>query len=192
MNPFLQSLLGFFRRNPFAIGASLVAILLWIANYFIWTQHQQLAADHQEKQRSGEDMLQSLTNHARISTELAYVKDALARIDAHLVNEADLPENLGYFYQLETRSRLRLESLSQLSSTPPPPGQPYKTVPFTLRTTGSYRQVLRFLREIETGPRLAKVQTWSLTQAATTTGHAGAPDIQLVTLDLTLELLAQP
>jgi len=86
----LQQMLAFFRRNPFAIASSLVAILLWIGNYFIWTQHQELAAGHQTLQRNGEDMRQALTNHGRVTAELASVKEALAFIDQHLVNEGDL------------------------------------------------------------------------------------------------------
>lgn len=193
MNVFLQQLLTFFRRNPFAIGCGLVAILLWIANYFIWTRHQELSAGHQTLQRNGEDMLQALTNHGRVTTELASVKEALAFIDQHLVNEGDLPENMGYFYQLETASRLHLESLNQLSSSPPPPDQAYKTVPFTIRTSGSYRQVLRFLRELESGPRLFKVQTYSFAQGGTGRSPGSAEgDISQVTLDLTIEMLARP
>ncbi len=197
MSAFLQQMLGFFRRNPFVIASSALAILLWVANYFIWQRHRELASSHQTLQRSGEDMLQSLTNHSRITAELATVKEALAYIDQHLIHEGDLPENMGYFYQLETASRIRLQALNQLSSMPPPPEQSFKTVPFTLRTSGSYRQVLRFLRELETGPRLYRVQTYSIAQA----GGPGSPGLPgddpaappaTVTLDITLEVLAHP
>src|SRR5690349_5295764 len=105
----MQQVLAFFRRYPFIIACSAIAILLWVANYFIWQRHKELAAGHQTLQRSGEDMLQSLTNHGRITSELASVKEALAFIDTHLIHEGDLPENMGYFYQLETVSRLRLQ-----------------------------------------------------------------------------------
>lgn len=190
MSALLQQMLGFFRRNPFVIVCSAIAILLWVANYFIWQRHRELAASHQTLQRSGEDMLQSLTNHSRITTELAAVKEALAYIERNMINEGDLPENMGYFYQLETASRIRLQSLNQLSSMPPPPDQPYKTVPFTLRTAGSYRQVLRFLRELETGPRLYKVQTYSLAQGAPAVDPA--TESGTVTLDIAIEVLAHP
>ena len=190
MNAFLQQLLGFFRRNPFVIVCTALAILLWVANYFIWLNQKELAVGHQTLQRSGEDMLQSLTNQGRITTELAAVKEALTFIEAHLIHEGDLPENMGYFYQLETASRLRLQALNQLSSAAQPPEQLFKTVPFTIRTTGSYRQVLRFLRELETGPRLYKIQTYSLTQGGPTIGPVG--DTAAVTLDLTIEVLAHP
>ena len=188
MNAFFQQVLGFFRRYPFVIGASALAILLWVANYFLLQQRLELIAGHQTLQRNGEDMLQSLTNHSRVSAELAAVKDALTFIDQHLVNEADLPQNMGYFYQIETASRLRLQALSQLSSMPPPAEQSFKTVPFTLRTTGTYRQVLRFLRELETSPRIYKVQTYTLTQGVTPSADAGGS----ITLEMTIDVLARP
>ena len=198
MNVFLQQLVTFFRRYPFVIVCSAIAILLWVAFYFILQEHRELSATHQTQQQAGEDMLQSLTNHGRITAELAAVKEALAFINAHLVYEGDLPENMGYFYQIETASRLRLQSLNQLSSQPPPADSAYKTVPFTLRTTGTYRQVLRFLRELETSPRLYKVQTYSLTQAGGGAAPSAAPGAPAeaapsqVTLELTLEVLARP
>lgn len=179
-------LLVFLRRYPFAIICSVLAVLLWVGNYFIWTRYKELSAGHQTLQRSGEDMLQALTGHSRISSELGSVKEALAFINSHLIHEGDLPENLGYFYQIETVSRIRLQSLNQLSSAPPPPDQPFKTVPFTVQTTGSYRQVLRFLRELEAGPRLYKVQNYSLTQDL-----AGGEN-PLITLNLTIDVLAHP
>jgi len=204
MSAFLQQLLGFFRRHPFVIICSAIAILLWVANYFIWQRHKELVESHQTLQRNGEDMLQSLTNHSRITAELATVKEALGYIEANMIHEGDLPENMGYFYQLETASRIRLQALNQLSSMPPPPDQPFRTVPFTLRTSGSYRQVLRFLRELETGPRLYRVQNYTLAQGAGPVGGPaakGAPggpgdDVAAapaaVNLDITIEVLAHP
>ncbi len=193
MSTLLQPLLGYFRRHPFVIICSAIAILLWVANYFIWQRQKELTANHQTLQRSGEDMLQSLTNLSRITTELATVKEALTYIQEHLIHEGDLPENMGYFYQLETASRIRLQSLNQLSSMPPPPDQPFRTVPFTLRTSGSYRQVLRFLRELETGPRLYRVQTYALGQGLPEApgAESGGPQ-SAVSLDITLEVLAHP
>jgi len=201
MSALLQQLLGFFRRHPFVIICSALSILLWVANYFIWQRHQELVANHQTLQRNGEDMLQSLTNHSRVTAELATVKEALSYIQNNLIHEGDLPENMGYFYQLEAASRIRLQALNQLSSMPPPPDQSFKTVPFTLRTSGSYRQVLRFLRELETGPRLYRVQTYSLAQGAGPVAGSGGrgasgPDITgtpaSVNLDITIEVLAHP
>jgi Tfp pilus assembly protein PilO len=190
MSEFFQQTLALFRRYPFVILCCALTILLGVGNYFILQNRRELAVGHQTLQRNGEEMRQSLTNQGRIATELAAVKEALEFINQHLITEGDLPENMGYFYQVEAASKLHLQSLNQLSSAPPPPDQPFKTVPFMLRTTGSYRQVLRFLRELETSPRLYKVQTYSISQG--TALAPGTDDGQSVTLDLTIDVLARP
>ena len=112
------------------------------------------------------------------------MKQALALIDHNLVNEGDLAENLGYFYQIENSSRMRFTQLSQLSSQPQPADSPYKAVPFALRASGTYRQILRLLHELETGPRLLRVRTYTISQSGS--------DADLVTMDLNVELLARP
>ena len=185
MNAFLQQLLGFFRRYPFVIVCSALAILLWVANYFIWQNHKELAAGHQTLQRSGEDMLQSLTGHTRVTAEMTAVTSALEFIERNLLNEADLAENLGYFYAIESTARIRFTQLNQLSSQPQPVGSLFKTVPFALKATGSYRQIMRLLHEMETGPRQLRVRTYSFNQ-----GESGATDT--VTMELNVEVLALP
>lgn len=185
MNALLQQFLTLVRRGPLVTACLVLILLLGAANYYLWQRHHTLTAGHEVVRRSGEDMLLSLTGHARVTAELATMKEALDFIDRNLINEGDLAENLGYFYQIETASRIRLSQINQLSSQPRPEGSPFKSVPFTLRATGTYRQIMRLLRELETGPRLLKIQTYSLT------GSTGT-DTDSITLDLTLEMLARP
>lgn len=182
MKGLLQQFLTFARRNPIMVASISVIVIMGSASWFLWQRQRDLTGEHDEVRRSGEDILTSLTSQARINTELATVGEALDFIDRNLINEADLAENLGYFYQIETASRLRLSQLNQLSSQPQPPGSHYKPVPFALRATGSYRQIIRLVHEIETGPRLARIRTYALTQG----------DGDLVTLDLTVDILARP
>jgi Tfp pilus assembly protein PilO len=184
MSAFLKQFFGFSRRNPVMVASLSVIVILGSISYFLWQRQQTLAADHDEVRRSGEDMLQSLTGHARITTEIANVTNALDFIDRNLINEADLAENLGYFYQIETLTHIRFSQINQLSSQPQPPGSPYKAVPFSLRATGSYRQIIRLLHELETGPRLLRVRTYTVT--------GGEGDADSVTIELNVELLARP
>jgi Tfp pilus assembly protein PilO len=184
MKAVLAQFLGFARRNLVIVVSLVVFLTMGTASYYLWQRQQALAGEHEEVRRSGEDMLQSLTSHARITTEIATVKQALDFIDRNLINEGDLAENAGYFYQIETTSRIRFTQLNQLSSQPPPADSPYKSVPFTLRATGTYNQIIRLLHELETGPRLLRIRTYSLSQSE------GVAD--LVTMDLTVELLAHP
>lgn len=180
----LQLFLEFTRRNPVIVASLGIILFMGSASYYLWHRQSELAASHDEIRRTGEDMQQSLTGQARINTETTTVTDALAFIDHNLINEADLAENLGYFYSIESAARLRFSQLNQLSSQPPPPEAQFKLVPFTLRATGPYRSVMRLLHEMETGPRQLRIRTFTMSQAE--------GDAESVTMELNVEILARP
>ena len=181
----LQQFLDFTRHNPVIVASVAVILVFGSASYFLWHRQHELLASHDEVRRSGEDMLQSLTGHARVATEIATVTSALNFIDRNLINEGDLAENLGYFYSIESAARIRFSQLNQLSSQPQPDGSQFKPVPFSLRATGTYRQIIRLLHEMETGPRLLRIRTYTISQAE------GSAD-DSVSLELNVELLARP
>jgi Tfp pilus assembly protein PilO len=184
MRDFFQRFKEFTRRNPVIVVSLAIILFMGGASYFLWQRQRFLNSNHDEVKRSGEDMLQSLTSHARVTAEIATVTEALNFIDRNLINEGDLAENLGYFYSIETAARLRFSQLNQLSSQPSAPDSPFKVVPFSVRATGPYRQVMRLLHEMETGPRLLRIRTYTLSQ--------GEADPDTVTLEASVELLARP
>lgn len=184
MSAFLQRLLRSIRRSPLLFISIVVIVLCGAASWYLWSRQQALGTVHEQLQRNGEAMIQSLASHARITAETTKIEEAAAYIDRHLINEGDLAENIGYFYEIEAASRIKFTQVSQMSSQPQPADRPFKTVPFSLRTTGSYRQLLRVLRELENGPRLLRIRTFSL--------DAERGDPEKLTLDLTVELLARP
>ncbi|MEJ1972734.1 MAG: hypothetical protein WDM96_09820 [Lacunisphaera sp.] len=179
----LRQLLSLIRRYPLVSTCIVLIILLGTGSYFLWQSQQELAAGHDSVRRNGEDMLLSLSGLPRVSSELISVKEAVDFINGNLIREGDLAENLGYFYQLETISHVHLQQLSQLSSQPPGPDAAFVSIPFSLRAGGSYRQIMRLIHELETGPRLCRITAYSLT---------GGGDDDRVQLDLSLEMLGRP
>lgn len=181
MNTVLRQFFAMVRRYPLVVFSVVIFLFLSVANYLLWDQQKALVQRHEDVRKNGESMLSALASYSRLTTELAAVQEALQLIDQNLVVEGDLAENLGYFYQLETRSHSRLSQLNQLSSLPPPEGNPYKSIPFSLRVTGTYAQIISFLRELETGPRLLRIRTYTF----------GRGDLKTNTLnlDLVVELL---
>jgi Tfp pilus assembly protein PilO len=177
-----QQFLGLIRRYPLVTVCTVLVIGLGIGSYFLWESQQQLAVGHDSVRRNGEDMLLSLSGLPRVSSELTTVKEAVEFIDANLVKEGDLAENLGYFYQLETLSRVHLTQVGQLSSQPAGADAAFIAVPFSVRATGSYRQIMRFIHELETGPRVCRITTYTLSGG----------DNDSVQLDLSLEMLGRP
>lgn len=184
MNAFFQQLLAAVRRNPVMVISITLIVLLGGTYYFLWKQHAELTLRHDRVQQDGQAMQAALAGHSRVTAHLATVQEALARIDQHLVVEAELADNLNYFYQMEAASRARLTQLNQLSSQPAPEGVSYKPVPFSIRITGTYFQVMSFVREMENGPRLLRIRNYSFNRADAATNT--------LALDLTVELLGHP
>jgi len=85
---------------------------------------------------------------------------------------------------METISHVRLSQLNQLNALPVQDGNPYKSIPFTLRASGSFAQIMAFLHAMETGPRLLRIKSFGLGRAELKTSA--------LSLDLTVELLGSP
>ena len=168
MKDLFKQFLVFARRYPLVVFSFLLFALLSVANYFLWQQRQEISQEHDAKRHNGEAMLSALSGQSRINSDLVAVQEALKMIDRNLIQEGDLAENLGYFYQMETQCHVRLSQMNQLSSQPPPEGNPYKAVPFSVRVTGTYPQVMSFVRQLETGPRLLRIRSFSFTRGADT------------------------
>lgn len=184
MNASLQWLSGHFRHRPY-VSIQVVLIILGAgANYFLWQRHEAATARHGAAHQEGAEMLQALANYPRIASDLAAVTDALQLIDRNLVAERTLEVNLGYFFEMETVNRVHLRELNQLGVLPSPEGNPFKIVPFSLTATGSYGQLVNFVRNLESGPRLMRMTRCSLSR-----GDGKSDDL---VLDLTVESLGRP
>ena len=128
-------------------------------------------------------MLALLVGGSTQRAELEVVRETTRRIEENLVVEANLAENLWYFYKLEEQTKARLPELHQLSSPTTDKSPLYRRVPYSLRIAGSYEQVAAFLLALETGPRLVKITGFNYARAEAV-GSAMA-------LDLNVELLGK-
>ncbi len=185
MSVLLQQFLSLTRRYPVATYSLILFVGLGVADYFLWQERAKLAVNYERKRQEGEAMLLSLNSQTRISAQAATVEEALDYIGRNLAVETDLAGNLDYFYQIEKRAKIRLSGLSQLSSQPSGDDEAYRAIPFSLRLSGAYPQILAFLHELETGPRLLRVKNYRFSQT-------DAASAEGLTLDLTIEMLGRP
>lgn len=184
MNVYLQRLQYLARRYPFAFFSVLLALVLTGADYYLWKRSRTQSDNADRVRQEGETMLLSISSQPRIHALTTAMKEGLATIDANLAIESDLAGNLDYFYQIEKVAKIRLTGISQLTSPPAPADAPYRAVPFSLRLTGTYQQVLTYLHALETGPRSLRVRHYRFSQSD--------PSADALSLDLTVEVLGRP
>lgn len=170
--------------RPLVAGCVALIVLGAVANVLLWRSRQTAAQRHENARREGEALIRTLSNRPRIDADLAALRSALAEIDRNLADEQSMEVNLGYFYRLERNARVRLARLNQLAAPASPSSEVYKSVPFSMQVTGSYRNNLNFLRALETGPRLLRVRHCSFERLS--------GDNADVTVDLTVDVLTRP
>lgn len=182
MSRFLNPLLAFVRPRPWASALVLLALVAAGVGGWLWRQRLEAVRRHDAARQRGEEMLRSLTDYPRVTADLNAANRALQFVDRGLITERALERNLGYFYQIETVAHVRLLQINQQGSPPSAPGSPFRVVPFTLQATGSYPQLVNFLRQLESGPLLLRITRYSLGRGDPRTGS--------MILDASVEALA--
>jgi Tfp pilus assembly protein PilO len=172
------------RLRPGIAACLTIAFVAGLANYPLWRERQAVTQQHEEVRLRGEVMLAALTDRGRINADLATLAAAQEVIDRNLVSEESMEVNLGYFYRLEKLSRVRLSRIDQMGTAPAEAGRPFKTVPISLQVSGTYRNLLGFMRELETGPRILRTRAYRIERIDASSGE--------LLLFLTVELLARP
>lgn len=171
------------RQRPFLSGAVAFVLVLGASNYFFWHLRRDAAKQRDEARHKGETMLRALVNRPRIDTDLAALQMAISYLESNLFDEHSMEVNLGYFYRLEKPARVRLVRLNQLASPPSPDRKIFKSVPFSMQITGSYRNTLSFVRALETGSRILRIRSCSFERSAS--------DANEFVVDLTVDALAK-
>lgn len=184
MMDFLTRLFGRAREHPLVASCLVITVLAVAANLFLWRTRGGIAREHEAARERGQEMLAALSSRSRINADVALLGETLAVLEANLASEESMEANLGYFYGLEKTSRIRLARIDQLAAAPGVPGSPYKGVPVSLQVAGSYRNLLGFLRELETGPRVLRVRDLRFERAVDSETE--------LTGQLTVELLGRP
>jgi Tfp pilus assembly protein PilO len=183
MSEALQNFWGLIRRWPYCVACAGLTIALGAGAWYLHGEIGELEVVHRDRAKEGEAMLSLLVGGSTLRQELATVREATRRIDENLVVEANLAENLWYFYKLEEQTKARLPELHQLSSPANDKSPLFRRVPYSLRISGTHEQVAAFLLALETGPRLVKITGFNFARVD--------PAGSALALDLSVELLGK-
>ncbi len=183
MSASVGDILDFVRRWPYCVACGALTVVLGAGSWYLHAESTRLEIVLRDRGKEGEAMLSQLIGGSTLRQELAEAKAVGKRIDENLVVEANLAENSGYFYQIEEQTKAHLPDFHQVSSPNTDKSTLFRRVPYGLRVTGTYEQVVSFLLALETGPRLVKITTFTLARLD--------PAGRTVSLDLNIELLGK-
>ena len=183
MNPFDSGeLLGLMRRYIFSALCSVISLLLIAAIWILRQDLHTLEALNRERTQEGQAMLSTLVSGPLIRQELARAQGIVQRIEANIVVESKLEDNVAYFYRIQSQTKAEVVYLRPQNADPAADGE-YRVIPFTLQVAGTYDQVARYLLAIETGPRFALIKFFSFKRRE--------PGSDNLTLSIDLKLLGK-
>lgn len=188
-----KEMAAFLRRYPIAIGCGVLSLVLLGGSYI----RAERAADLAKEARDGEDQGKKILNDIRSGANLAEQYEAFLghtkELESRLVHGSERAQNQQYFYRIESETGVKELSLQPggtrstgLSRGPKPQ---YSGIGYTISVSGDYRQILHFLRRIESGQHFYRLLTGSVSRAGQRGAGAAAATI---TLTLNLELLGLP
>jgi Tfp pilus assembly protein PilO len=184
MNYRLRQLLALAKENAF-VAVCLVVIVLAGGICLIFSrQNLELERKQVRVRNEGETAKRMVNASVTLHNDAQIIEAALKEIDASLVTEDNLSDNLGYFFIIEEKTQAHIDEVHQSPTTAVEVEGKYKTVPVTLTVKGTFAQAFDFLYKVETGSRLIKISTFTI--------HRSEPTGDAVTLALDLNMLAYP
>jgi Tfp pilus assembly protein PilO len=178
----LSELVALAKRYPFRGFCLALSTILLDTSVILWIHLRTLTALQHKKQTEGEAVTATLISGPQTRDELAYAKETTRRIASTLITEENLTDNVNYFYKLEEISKAHLDDLRPLNVPSSEAGTLYQRIPFSLKASGTFPEVAAFIQALETGPRLAAINSFSFRK------RVGGP---LVVVDLNLDLLGK-
>ena len=171
------------RRNPISVACAVVCLFCGLVCWYVASNMKWLDLEHKQLMQDSDLAQASLISGPSVKQERLAALVVTRQIEDNLVIEDNLAENLQYFYKIEDRTKCHMLELRPLNSTIPDSRSLFRRVPFSIRVTGTYEQVVGFLYGIETGPRLANITSLSVRRRE--------PASLTVVLDMNVEQLGK-
>ncbi len=171
------------RRHPLSVLCAVICLLCVIGCWYIHGNMVWLELEHKQVSQDADLAQSSLLSGPSVKQERLAALAITRQIEDNLVVEDNLAENLQYFYKIEDRTKAHVLELRPLNAVVSSSRSLFKRVPFTIRVSGTYEQVVGFLYAIETGPRLAAVTSVNIRRRDPTS-------LSLI-LDMNLDMLGR-
>jgi len=188
----VSDLVGAIKKHPVGFGAGILAVVLGVFSYLRMGGVDELQLRLDDVSAQGARLENNLRYSARLDEQLGAVQFALEEINRRAIDPAQLATNLRYFYQLESELGLKLVDLQQVRVIETPQKTEYRYVAYSVAVEGSYQNLLRFIRRLESGERFIKITSTNLVAGPVTPGSGIDPSNPNLVLSLTLHLLGRP
>lgn len=123
-------------------------------------------------------MLRNITNSAGLEEDIEVVESQIEELDQRMFQSQELATNYNYFYNIEASTNVALNDLKQVEivtsdsnpkkrKMPNPIVDSYIKIRYHMKATGSYQDLVNFMRSLEGGPSFYRLEKFRLSKALT-------------------------
>jgi Tfp pilus assembly protein PilO len=184
-------LIASFKKHPVGFTCGLLCVILGALIYFRGDKVTENQATNTAKSAEAASIIANVRNSENLAKQVAEMQALAKEMDSRLIRPGQLAVNLQYFYKLEAENEVKLLDIRQ--GTPPKTAKSmYVGIPYNVAVQGSFKQVISFLRKIESGPHFCHFSSVTFNKAAGASTDSSGSVAENMTINLTLELLGLP
>ena len=177
-----ELLLAKLKQYPLAVASVGITLVLILIIYMRSDRLPSLEAELEQMETTWEVIQNNDLRAVDMQTHLDNITADSEEIDTRLLNQDDKAINYQYIFQLEQRCGVRLDNLQQKDPTDNDIGDHYKAVNFDISASGTYKQILNFVYELQNGKFFTRIDRFNY-------NAVGELEPNLVQIDLKMAVL---
>lgn len=161
-----KAVVDYCKRNTLLSACLGLIFLLLVILYFRFDEFARVEANLAERSAILKKLKANVSNSAQIDAHLRDLTAVNQGIASSALRVGDLAQNLKLFYELESSTGVKLIDVRPTGVPPAPKGaapKSYVPIPFALTIQGDYAQLMNFLRQLESGRELCRINQANIT-----------------------------
>lgn len=181
------------RKNPVGVACFVLSLGIIIFAYLRSDAIPEAEATLLTNSSMVDRLNQNISNSTHLKEQFDLLKDSARKLEKRVAIASALADNQRYFYRFEASTGVKLIDLRQTpSDSAPPKGTYYKPVNFTVSIQGDYERDFAFLRELESGTYVSRINSVTLTPSAASQAIAAETQGYPITMTINLDLVGVP
>ena len=122
-------------------------------------------------------MLRNITNSAGLEEDIEVVKSQILELEERMFQSQELATNYNYFFNIEASTNVSLSDLKQVEivtedanqkkrKMPNPIMDAYVKIRYHMKATGTYQDLVNFIRNLEGGPSFYRLEKFRLSKSS--------------------------
>ncbi len=176
-----QALIKLLKQYPAAIGGGVLCLILTAILFLRWDRLAELEFAYEEADRESELIRQNEINAVNLNANLQSLEAYVAEIDTRLMQPDARTDHYRYFLQLAERSGVHIDEPTLAEVLGPGAGgqetTQYGQAEYGLRASGAYPKVLEFVRSLQLGHYISRIDRLEIYPIPATAAQAGSPQV---------------